>query len=1139
MQANNSLCRPAGGWCRLLLVLAVVLAVQVPARSWADLAASRAAVRAGNSKYFQQNYAGAEADFAAAISSDPTWAVPYNNRGLARFHRGNFSGADADFDAAKSRETNYVSAYLNKGKSLAAQKRFAEAAAELEAALLLAPLRPTLHYSLGWVYDEQGRHADARQKYDDALDLNPAYHRARLARGISFARENMVAEAEDDFYAVIRGVTQDPLQSVAAYNLQLLRGQGVAFWDAATAGDFAEGVFALATDQPATAVARLDAARGKEPSVPDIPWIASWAHLKGRDSTSANAALSQAHSLMEHVTLHNTPATPYTLSADVFIDGLRQGSTPANLRLFPSSHDLTLRKQVGMDSWEWTGRINVDTSPGSPQAMRLRMTTVPWFTPFGPVADTDRDGLKDSWERQYFGNLAAAPMEDQPDRDGLINLHEHWMSTDPRDADTDNDGTSDLDEFGAALLQIASLEISNSACRIRFAALRGFQYVVDYADRLGSNAWIELPSSRITGNDSIAEVTDVNPGTTSSRFYRVRLDLSPTPPEGFVWIPPGTFLMGRPTSEASVTPYNETQHPVTITRGFWMGKYEVTQQEFLGLMGYNPSYCNGYQPSSGTNYGTVLTRPVDSVTWYEAAHYCALLTRRERAAWRLPVGYVYRLPTEAEWEYTCRAGTTTSHHYGNELRSGMANFDGRYEYAASGGLIWNENGNYLAATVPVGSYQPNPWDLYDMHGNILEWCYDRYGGDYPSQAVTDPIGPAEGGERICRGGYFRSSGHNCRSACRNRADANSGGGLRVVLAAEGSVPLAPHINGQPQSQVVLPGGFALIGVSVDYDFDLPMTFQWFLNGTNLVGRTNNYFEIYGVQPRDVGKYVAIICNDYGSVTTEPATLRLTTRPTIMRQPESEDVVRGETVRFSVEVTGALGYQWQHDEIGITGATNATLTLPGVGPTASGVYSVVVNYGINSITSNPARLTVVDIPQITLHPQSQAVGLGNTASFSVTVNSAGTVRYQWRFSGTVIPGATNASLSLTNVQFSQAGEYSVAVVNVAGEVVSDPAILTVLMPPLIVQHPQSQSVRIGESVTFIVAVTNTAELPIGYRWRKGGSTLTNQVLYAHTHTLTLTNVQLTNAASYTVVVTNAASYRPGILSNPAQLTVQSE
>ena len=128
-----------------------------------------------------------------------------------------------------------------------------------------------------------------------------------------------------------------------------------------------------------------------------------------------------------------------------------------------------------------------------------------------------------------------------------------------------------------------------------------------------------------------------------------------------VWIPPGTFVMGSPTNEAE-RDSDETQHTVTLTQGFYMGKYAVTQGEYLALMGSNPSYFTTHD-YNGNPIRPDLNRPVEQVSWIDATNYCAHLTQQEQAAGRLPAGWVYRLPTESEWEYACRAGTTTAFHY--------------------------------------------------------------------------------------------------------------------------------------------------------------------------------------------------------------------------------------------------------------------------------------------------------------------------------------------------------------------------------------------------------------------------------------------------------------------------------------------
>jgi formylglycine-generating enzyme required for sulfatase activity len=256
------------------------------------------------------------------------------------------------------------------------------------------------------------------------------------------------------------------------------------------------------------------------------------------------------------------------------------------------------------------------------------------------------------------------------------------------------------------------------------------------------------------------------PLTNSQAFFSLVGEQFPwfPPPPGMVIIPSGTFVMGSPTTEKERND-NETQHTVTLTRDFYMSKYEVTQKEYLAVTGNNPSYFTT-KDYNGNPISPDLNRPVEQVSWHDATNYCGKLTASERLAGRLPVGWEYRLPTEAEWEYACRAGTSTVFHHGNDLPSGIANFWGRYEYAGGTGTVQNLNGTTLYRTTTVGSYVPNAFGLYDMHGNVWEWCLDGY-GSYPNGSVTDSRGPSMGSYRVIRGGGWIRYAWVCRSACRD------------------------------------------------------------------------------------------------------------------------------------------------------------------------------------------------------------------------------------------------------------------------------------------------------------------------------------------------------------------------------------
>ena len=191
-----------------------------------------------------------------------------------------------------------------------------------------------------------------------------------------------------------------------------------------------------------------------------------------------------------------------------------------------------------------------------------------------------------------------------------------------------------------------------------------------------------------------------------------------------IWCPPGSFIMGE----------GADAHPVILSKGFYLGKLEVTQEQYERIMGNNP----------GTFKGENL--PVEMVSWDDAMAFCKALNRRER---RVPRGWEFTLPTEAQWEYACRAGTTTKYSWGDDINSKLAN------YAGSG----------LKKTRAVGSYRPNAWGFFDMHGNVWEWTADWY-GIYPTGSVIDPIGVASDSRRVLRGGSWYTGGAALRSARR-------------------------------------------------------------------------------------------------------------------------------------------------------------------------------------------------------------------------------------------------------------------------------------------------------------------------------------------------------------------------------------
>jgi formylglycine-generating enzyme required for sulfatase activity len=283
------------------------------------------------------------------------------------------------------------------------------------------------------------------------------------------------------------------------------------------------------------------------------------------------------------------------------------------------------------------------------------------------------------------------------------------------------------------------------------------EYVSDLTQTNNPTSWsclefVQLPTSPYLW-------TDKSTPASARRFYRAVVFSAP---KNMVFIPPGTFQMGSPTNEVDSGSSDGPQTAVTISRGFWMGKYEVTQGEYLDVMRKNWSYFTG-----DTN------RPVEMLTWHDATNYCGLLTERERAAGRIAAGSGFRLPTEAEWEYACRAWTSTRFSYGDD--PGYTNLTDYAWYVANSGSM----------TYPVGQKLPNPWGLYDMHGSLWEWCQDWWSDRLPGGIAVDPQGPDSGSFRVVRGGYWGSVASRCRSAHRFNTLPNAGFniiGFRVVLA---------------------------------------------------------------------------------------------------------------------------------------------------------------------------------------------------------------------------------------------------------------------------------------------------------------------------------------------------------------------
>ncbi|MEE9412541.1 MAG: formylglycine-generating enzyme family protein [Methylococcales bacterium] len=226
--------------------------------------------------------------------------------------------------------------------------------------------------------------------------------------------------------------------------------------------------------------------------------------------------------------------------------------------------------------------------------------------------------------------------------------------------------------------------------------------------------------------------------------------------QAFRWIPPGRFMMGSPDSELE-RDNDELQHEVTLSKGYWLAETTCTQALWEAVMDNNPSEFKGSE------------RPAENISWNDAQQFMQTLNDEQEE-----LGL--RFPTEAEWEHACRAETQTPFNFGENITTDQVNINGNHPYADA------EKGQYRAETVEVTALPKNSWGFYQMHGNVREWCADWF-GNYPAEAVTDPIGPKTGDSRVLRGGSWISLGRRVRSAYRSMRDpSNRNGSIGFRLA---------------------------------------------------------------------------------------------------------------------------------------------------------------------------------------------------------------------------------------------------------------------------------------------------------------------------------------------------------------------
>ncbi len=340
------------------------------------------------------------------------------------------------------------------------------------------------------------------------------------------------------------------------------------------------------------------------------------------------------------------------------------------------------------------------------------------------------------------------------------------------------------------------------------------------------------------------------------------------------------------------------------------------------------------------------------------------------------------------------------------------------------------------------------------------------------------------------------------------------GGVATSANARLTVNVPPAITAQPTS--VTSGAGGTVKFSVVATGTAPLGYQWRKGSTNLPGATMATLTLPNVQPADAGTYRVVVSNAGGSLTSAAATLTVVLDPTITVQPLDETVTAGQAATFTVTATGTTPflYQWRKDGVNIPGATSRTLQIPKAAPTDEGDYSVVVSNFADSSTSADATLTVNVPPVVTTSPVSVAAITGNSVSFTVAATGTAPLAYQWRKGSTNIAGATSSTFTIANVQSTDAATYRVVVSNAGGSDTSDPATLTVYVPPTIAQQPQDRTVNAGQSATF--SVTAAGSTPYSYQWRKTNGAF---IPGGTSRTLQIANATPADEGSYQVTITS--------------------
>jgi hypothetical protein len=296
-----------------------------------------------------------------------------------------------------------------------------------------------------------------------------------------------------------------------------------------------------------------------------------------------------------------------------------------------------------------------------------------------------------------------------------------------------------------------------------------------------------------------------------------------------------------------------------------------------------------------------------------------------------------------------------------------------------------------------------------------------------------------------------------------------------------------------------------------------LSYQWAKNGVDISGATTSTLSIASVSSSDAGSYTARVSNDVGSLVSQAASLIVNSAPQIVAQPSNRVVNEGSAVSISLiaKGTGTLEYQWYKNDVALPGATSAVLVFSQVTPADGGVYTARVANEIGSVTSKAMTLTVLAAPRILNEPSAQSIVLGGSLFLNVQATGAAPLAYQWYKNGVAVNGATAAYYLVSSAQLDDAGLYSVRISNSVSNIISTPASVVVVAPPVITTQPLPRTVKLGESANFSVGVATGST--VSYQWFKNGQPIPGAI----SEVLTIDRAQSSDAGQYSVRISNAA------------------